>query len=1215
VRDGVTLSLSSMILRNGQGDFFAGGVPGGGALFMYRGSSATMDSVAFENNTCQRASGGAIWTAGAMWMKNCTFHSNAADETAGAIFIRDAVVTISSTTFTVNRAGGTFGFGGALSMDRGAALTLENATLADNTVSHSGGAIYTTSASTGALTLISTTFTANLANYGGKLEGRGGAIYFSGVSSLTVTNCNFRSNVGARGGAISCNRNFGGTVIARSTFESNTATGDRGGGGALYVRSCAIAIFNCTFVLNVAVPGSGGAILYTVQLGDILLSLTITGCTFETNSASSDGGAISVKQVPLNERSNLHVGFCGIEDGCMPRMAGVQPFCFALVNASNGSHIFREYSSVFGSPEIRSSRFKKNKAFPMGNTSSASLSSGGAVHLYNTHANLDNCSLTQNEAAYDGGAVYLGGSASVSVSGQSRIMNNQAGGVGDAIHSSSSGGLTFGGGTQINIEGSSSGVSVIYGGLFDTGNSEVTCGVGEQLDMKIGFIAQQSNDWNIDCALLSVNEAGNLSFFHPDCTQIGITPANIADLPLTCKAITPVMTYSSGYLSCAQCEGYSYSLDKGSLLDGHTAYFKCLPCPLGGNCSSAQIRAKPGFWGYAADTQKGHANQSRVANFLPCPFGYCCSERQALTRGCDINTAEACQNNRAHDTPLCGACKPGFSLSMDNKGCVSSTECGDRGKLQNYAALELLTWLCLCTFFLFQGQFTPLMKLLPDALQPKNKYQGAMSSLVFFYQLAAVIIAPHSQGISGSPISILFCIFSSVASTSQLSGWENCQSESGSGSDGVCVVEGNTFIAQQLWRLALPMILFLLLNVVLYGLKGMAKLKVVLFLGLQVLSSTVDTTPEPLMQHFTRDEGESEEAEDEGEGQCDQDQDEQQQFQEEDAYRSDSVLAGYINGYSTVGYGKEGEGEKRGDEWEESVGTSGGAVAGAPTIAPAVVEMLLYCYGDMTATIFKLLRCTPICMLLENSDSSMAMCTRHESVLFHAGHISCGSWQTPFWLCFVILVSLPAIPIIIWAARHVFPPSSTTRALLNFSSRSAVVRALTNTSIGQALARTAAGPYRHGYWHWSAILMAQRLLMVSVAVFATVEATMSVGMLFVTVWFLLVHIYSMPYREAPVNIIQTVEKACLVGLAVFSSVLSVFASVGFDPTGTPLQKLKDSLYLGMSVLLISPPLFWGSMKVHDYWNMHRGSSTYNRTPCLTEGEGGLRPRRGTYATK
>ena len=122
------------------------------------------------------------------------------------------------------------------------------------------------------------------------------------------------------------------------------------------------------------------------------------------------------------------------------------------------------------------------------------------------------------------------------------------------------------------------------------------------------------------------------------------------------------------------------------------------------------------------------------------------------------------------------------------------------------------------------------------------------------------------------------------------------------------------------------------------------------------------------------------------------------------------MLAGYINGYySTAGHGKEGEEEKRGDEWEEPVGTSGGAVAGAPTIAPAVVGMLLYCYGDMTATIFKLLRCTPICMLLENSDTSLAMCTRHESVLFHAGHISCGSWQTPFWLCFVILVSLPAI--------------------------------------------------------------------------------------------------------------------------------------------------------------------------------------------------------------
>ena len=105
MRTGVTFSLSSMVLRNGQGDFYAGGAPGGGALFMYRGSSATIDSVTFETNTCQRASGGAIWTAGAIRATNCTFRSNSEDETAGAIFSRDVLASISSTVFTMNRAG------------------------------------------------------------------------------------------------------------------------------------------------------------------------------------------------------------------------------------------------------------------------------------------------------------------------------------------------------------------------------------------------------------------------------------------------------------------------------------------------------------------------------------------------------------------------------------------------------------------------------------------------------------------------------------------------------------------------------------------------------------------------------------------------------------------------------------------------------------------------------------------------------------------------------------------------------------------------------------------------------------------------------------------------------------------------------------------------------------------------------------------------------
>ena len=75
--------------------------------------------------------------------------------------------------------------------------------------------------------------------------------------------------------------NIDGITISGSKFESNIATGDRGCGGALYMHSCAVAISECTFVLNVAVPGSGGALLYMVQLGRTRLSLVITGCTIK----------------------------------------------------------------------------------------------------------------------------------------------------------------------------------------------------------------------------------------------------------------------------------------------------------------------------------------------------------------------------------------------------------------------------------------------------------------------------------------------------------------------------------------------------------------------------------------------------------------------------------------------------------------------------------------------------------------------------------------------------------------------------------------------------------------------------------------------------------------------------------------------------------------------------------------------------------------------
>jgi hypothetical protein len=170
----------------------------------------------------------------------------------------------------------------------------------------------------------------------------------------------------------------------------------------------------------------------------------------------------------------------------------------------------------------------------------------------------------------------------------------------------------------------------------------------------------------------------------------------------------------------------------------------------------------------------------------PCPLGYCCDNP---TDGCDWNASEACQGNRDRSYPLCGGCLPGFSQTIDGINCIQDEKCGKKSAA--YITAQLLFWGLYSVYALHQARYPPLVRALPKALQPSLRNSGAISVLIYFFQLAMVAVPDGYSTLVGAAASAIG-EFSRVQ-----------QLVSGSGS--VCIVKGAKMMDRLIWRLLGPL--------------------------------------------------------------------------------------------------------------------------------------------------------------------------------------------------------------------------------------------------------------------------------------------------------------------------------------------------------------------------------------------------------------------------
>lgn len=409
----------------------------GGAIFNgVKENTLLITDSKFINNKAKNNYGGAIYSKGAISVKNCHFEGNSAGS-GGAICSEVSSDIINSTFISNSANGGIFmGYGGAIHSKND--LYVENCTFSNNGASHSGGAVYASND----LIVKRSSFEKN--------EGSEGGAFYVGGSYAIVDDSIFKNNKAksAHGGAVYANK---WAHIGNSTFIANTAE-NRGGavytdyiqfddgasfinnsgkghGGAIYTKTMAKTASNLYFEGNHADSDYGGALYINNKCGDVYLY----NSEFIANHANrGDGGAIYSD----SGSTRLHLISCN----------------FTNNYASGGSE--KRYGGAVRSKDtlyIENSIFKENYAENYGGAVYADLvasitdsyfesnhaKEGGAIYVNNKCTmTIKNSYFKSNYCNERGGAIYTDSkSASLTITNNA-FVSNSAGGQGQDVFNS-----------------------------------------------------------------------------------------------------------------------------------------------------------------------------------------------------------------------------------------------------------------------------------------------------------------------------------------------------------------------------------------------------------------------------------------------------------------------------------------------------------------------------------------------------------------------------------------------------------------------------------------------------------------------------------------------------------------------------------------------------------------------------------------------------------
>ena len=416
----------------------------GGAIFgQHQSVIQIYGGVEFNGNKSLTGNGGAINMAGALTIGGGRFVENLAASKGGAVYVYYSdpdqtvrEVNITGGLFEGNEAskGGALGLGASSEeFHTGAVVNVSGATFKENiaflTEEESPGFIDNTDrngvtkAENGKGGAIYVFWKAKLSiggdtNIQGNISGDyGGAIYLTSSGSTVTVNGTadakpifLQNEAGGNGGAIYA---YSGTELSvnNAIFRENKASGEKYGGGAMYLTGATATIENSSFESNESLTKNGGAICaYSSS------SLTMKDVMFTGNVAADNGGAICLNKSVLTVETTITLN----------------------QNSAGGDG---------GAIHIKEGSMTANTVNVSGNSATGG---GGAIYLNKADdasgaatLNVTNLTATGNSAVGNGGALYLH-TYSVTEIGSLVATDNTSDEYGGAIYASTGDSVTIG---------------------------------------------------------------------------------------------------------------------------------------------------------------------------------------------------------------------------------------------------------------------------------------------------------------------------------------------------------------------------------------------------------------------------------------------------------------------------------------------------------------------------------------------------------------------------------------------------------------------------------------------------------------------------------------------------------------------------------------------------------------------------------------------------
>ena len=440
------------------------------------------------NNNIAAGAGGVFYVYGcnnaSINLNNCQVNSNKANSSVGgAIYLgysKSVSLTISSTNIDGNYAKNP---GGAIWSNSLSVFTFTNGSVSDNEALVGGGIYinlsseYSTSldvvlnnvdfynnTATGSFDL----GTSSTNDLSGVVSG-GGAIFCT--RSLDITNCDFVGNSAqGDGGAIYSNGASSFSFIANDGethyYNDNSAGGDNGSGGLVYLNNCNYSGDGTGIVIdldnaqinNNSSTGSGGAFYIN---GDIV-TFNISNCSVNSNSASVSGGAIYIeKTIDIVNLSNS--SFC--DNVASYGSGGAIRFMGVTTKITSTDNKFNDNSAKFGYGGAILFNYTVGEFYSSNSTYDYNVSTGGGAIYFNYklgkfNANLD--SYSNNYASEEsGGGIFIQNSPDLIFTMEnSQASSNYAGGNGGGIN------FIYSSNSQITITNSqiNNNIAELYGG-------------------------------------------------------------------------------------------------------------------------------------------------------------------------------------------------------------------------------------------------------------------------------------------------------------------------------------------------------------------------------------------------------------------------------------------------------------------------------------------------------------------------------------------------------------------------------------------------------------------------------------------------------------------------------------------------------------------------------------------------------------------------------